>query len=124
MFGWGDFRKDEKLREENRVKNSVFYCLATEGKHWGKKNWEKIFSPGSTILFLLNWEENCGGEKWTCGIFTQMPLSPTLFTNTTTVPKKIYKKKIEWEMEKDLREWEHFLNEEEKERKEGGDKKR
>ena len=28
LFGWGDFREDGKLREENRVENNVFHCLA------------------------------------------------------------------------------------------------
>ena len=32
------------------------------------------------------------------------------------------KKNRDQELEKDLREWQHFLNEGEKERKEGGDK--
>ena len=32
IFGWGDNREDGKQREENRVENSVFYCLAKEGK--------------------------------------------------------------------------------------------
>ena len=36
--------------------------------------------------------------------------------------KKKRKENREQELEKDLREWEHFLNEGEKERKEGGDK--
>ena len=25
VFGWGEFRNDRKHKEENRVKNSVFY---------------------------------------------------------------------------------------------------
>ena len=25
VFGWDEFRNDEKYRKENRVKNSVFY---------------------------------------------------------------------------------------------------
>ena len=32
VFGWGEFRKDGKHREENRVKNSIFHCLANERK--------------------------------------------------------------------------------------------
>ena len=32
LFGWGEFREDGKHREENRVKNSVFHCLAKEEK--------------------------------------------------------------------------------------------
>ena len=29
---WGEFRKDGKNREENRVENNVFHCLANERK--------------------------------------------------------------------------------------------
>ena len=32
VFGWGENREDRKQREENRVENSVFHCLAKEGK--------------------------------------------------------------------------------------------
>ena len=32
VFGWGDNREDGKQREENRAENSVFHCLAKEGK--------------------------------------------------------------------------------------------
>ena len=32
VFGWGEFRKDGKPREENRVENSIFHCLANERK--------------------------------------------------------------------------------------------
>ena len=32
VFGLGEFRKDGKHREENRVENSVFHCLANERK--------------------------------------------------------------------------------------------
>ena len=32
VFGWGEFREDGKHRKENSVKNSVFHCLAKEGK--------------------------------------------------------------------------------------------
>ena len=57
MFGWGEFRNDGKHREENRVENSVFHCLANERKQRGRKTREKIFSPGPTNFFLPNWEE-------------------------------------------------------------------
>ena len=57
MFGWGDFKEDGKLREENRVKNNIFHCLAKEGKWGGRKIREKVFSPGPTIFILPNWEE-------------------------------------------------------------------
>ena len=32
VFGWGDNKEDGKQMEEIRVENSVFYCLAKEGK--------------------------------------------------------------------------------------------
>ena len=44
MFGWGENREDGKHREENRVENSVFHCLAKEGKWGGRKTREKILS--------------------------------------------------------------------------------
>ena len=58
MFGWGENREEGKHREENRIENSVFHCLAKEGKWGGRKTQEKIFSPGPTIFILPNWEEN------------------------------------------------------------------
>ena len=33
VFGWGGFGEDEKHREEKWVENSVFHCLAKDGKH-------------------------------------------------------------------------------------------
>ena len=60
----------------------------TEERKPGRK-----FSPGPTIFFLLNWEENCGGEKWTCGIFTQMPsLTYPLHKHNGCSKKNILKK--------------------------------
>ena len=57
VFGWSEFREDGKLREENRMENCVFHCLAKEGKYLGWKTQEKIFSPGPTNLILPNREE-------------------------------------------------------------------
>ena len=62
MFGWGENRKDGKQREENRVENSVFHCLAKEEKLGGRKTQEKVFSPG-TIIFILSNREEKAGEK-------------------------------------------------------------
>ena len=58
VFGWSENREDGKHREENRVENSVFYCLAKERKWGGRKTREKVFSPGPTIFILPNREEN------------------------------------------------------------------
>ena len=56
MFGWRDYRKDEKQWVENGVKNSVFHCLGSEGKKGGWKSQEKIFLPGPPIFFLPTME--------------------------------------------------------------------
>ena len=72
MFGWGDFKEDGKLREENRVKNNIFHCLAKEGKHRGRKIREKILSRAHNS-HLPKSGGKLWGEKWTYGIFTQMP---------------------------------------------------
>ena len=58
MFGWSENREDGKHREENKVENSVFHCLANERKWGGRKTQEKVFSPWPTIFMLLNREEN------------------------------------------------------------------
>ena len=58
VFGWSENREDGKYREENRVENSIFHCLAKERKWRGRKTREKVFSPGPTIFFLPNREEN------------------------------------------------------------------
>ena len=44
VFGWGEFREDGKHREKNKAKNSIFHCLAKEGKWGGRKTREKILS--------------------------------------------------------------------------------
>ena len=72
MFDWGDFKEDGKLREENRVKNNIFHCLAKEGKHRGRKIREKILSRAHNS-HLPKSGGKFWGEKWTYGIFTQMP---------------------------------------------------
>ena len=58
VFGWSENREDGKHREENRVENSVFHCLAKERKWGARKTREKVFSPGPTIFILPNREEN------------------------------------------------------------------
>ena len=63
VFGWGEFREDGKHREKNKAENSIFHCLAKEGKWGGRKTREKIFSPGPTNFILPNWEENAGEKS-------------------------------------------------------------
>ena len=63
MFGWGENRENGKQKEENRVENSVFQCLAKEGKWGGRKTREKVFSPRSTIFILPNREEKVGEKS-------------------------------------------------------------
>ena len=63
MFGWGENREDGKHRKENRIENSVFHCLAKEGKWGGKKIREKIISPEPTIFILPNYEEKAGEKN-------------------------------------------------------------
>ena len=63
VFGWGEFREDGKHREENRVENSVFHCLAKEEKWGGRKTQEKVFSPGPIIFILSNREEKAGEKS-------------------------------------------------------------
>ena len=110
MFGWGDFKEDGKLREENRVKNNIFHCLAKEGKHQGRKIQEKILSRAHNS-HLPKSGGKLWGEKWTYGIFTQMPF-PTyshswpndLLTYIFLLKKK---KPREWELEKkEKKKWE------------------
>ena len=79
MFGWGENREDGKHRKENRIENSVFHCLAKEGKWGGKKIREKIISPEPTIFILPNREENLR-EKCCGSTFTQIP-SPNVYNN-------------------------------------------
>ena len=45
------------------MENSVFHCLAKEGKWGGRKTREKFFSPGPTIFILPNWEEKVGEKS-------------------------------------------------------------
>ena len=110
MFDWGDFKEDGKLREENRVKNNIFHCLAKEGKHRGRKIREKILSRAHNS-HLPKSGGKLWGEKWTYGIFTQMPF-PTyshswpndLLTYIFLLKKK---KPREWELEKkEKKKWE------------------
>ena len=63
MFGWGENREDGKQREENRVENSVFHCLAKEGKWGGSKTREKVFFLRPTIFILSNREEKAGEKS-------------------------------------------------------------
>ena len=63
MFGWGENREDGKQREENMVENSVFHCLAKEGKWGGSKTREKVFSLRPTIFILSNREEKAGEKS-------------------------------------------------------------
>ena len=89
MFGWRNNREDGKQREENRMKNSVFHCLAC----WGWKTREKIFSLGPTICILPNREKNCGEKIALTVELHKCPLRPTLFTNITVVLESSKKKK-------------------------------
>ena len=75
VFGWGENREDEKQREENRVENIVFHCLAKEGKCWGWKTREKFFSPGPTIFILPNQEENRGEKSALTTLLQKCPHS-------------------------------------------------
>ena len=59
VFGWSENMEDGK----HRVKNSVFHCLAKEGKWGGWKTREKVFFPGPTIFILPNQEENAGEKS-------------------------------------------------------------
>ena len=104
------------------MENSVFHCLGSKGKQRGWKIREKIFLPNPPIFFLPNWEENCG-EKAALNVkLHKCPLPPTLFTNTMAVLESSKKKKTrDRELEK-KKERKHFLNEGEKEIKEGRDK--
>ena len=72
MFGWGENMEDGKQREENRVENSVFHCLAKEGKCGGRKTREKVFSPWPTFH-----PPKSGGKGWwekcSHSTFTQVP---------------------------------------------------
>ena len=121
MFGWRDYREDGKQWVENGVENSVFHCLGSKGKQRGWKIREKIYLPDPPIFFLPNREEN-RGEKAALNVkLHKCTLPPTLLTNTTAVLESSKKKKPETESWK-KRERKHFLNEGEKERKEGGDK--
>ena len=45
------------------MENSVFHCLAKEGKWGGRKTQEKVFSPRSTIFILPNREEKVGEKS-------------------------------------------------------------
>ena len=105
------------------MENSVFHCLGSEGKQRGWKIREKIFLPDPPIFFLPNREENCGEKAALTVKLHKCPLPPTLLTNTTAVLESSKKKKKtkDRELEK-KKERKHFLNEGEKERKEGGDK--
>ena len=75
VFGWGENREDGKQREENRVENTVFHYLAKEGKCWGWKTPEKIFSSGPTIFILPNREENCGEKSALTTLLQKCPHS-------------------------------------------------
>ena len=59
----GENRDDGKQREENMVKNSVFRCLAKEGKWGGRKTQEKVFSTRPIIFILPNQEEKAGEKS-------------------------------------------------------------
>ena len=100
---------------------SVFHYLGSKGKQRWWKIREKIFLPDPPIFFLTNREENCG-EKAALNVkLHKCPLPPSLLTNTTAVLESS-KKKPETESWRKKKERKHFLNEGEKERKEGGDK--
>ena len=103
------------------MENSVFHCLGSKGKQRGWKIRKKIFLPDPTIFFLPNREENCGEKAALNMKLHKCPLPPTLLTNTTAVLESSKKKTRDRELEK-KKERKHFLNEGEKERKEGGDK--
>ena len=45
------------------MENSVFHCLAKEGKWGGRKTQEKVFSPRSIIFILPNREEKVGEKS-------------------------------------------------------------
>ena len=87
VFGWGEFRGDGKHREENRVENSDFHCLAKEGKWGGRKTWEKIFSPGPTKFILPNWEEKAG-EKVLSQHFYKNAISQRLTTQRDRIRRR------------------------------------
>ena len=78
MFGWGENREDGKQRKENRVENSIFHCLAKEGKQGGRKTQEKVFSSGPTIFILPNREENVGEKSALTALLHKCPLFPTV----------------------------------------------
>ena len=72
VFGWGENREDGKQMEENRVENTVFHCLAKEGKCWGWKTREKILSRAHNFH-----PPKSGGKLWrkkcSHNTFTEMP---------------------------------------------------
>ena len=116
MFGWRDYREDEKQWVENGVKNSVFHCLGSEGKKGGWKSQEKIFLPGPPIFFLPTMERKLLLLWNYTNALSHLPSSQTqqLFWNQV-------KKKNQRSRAGGKKERKHFLNEGEKERKEGGD---
>ena len=65
MFGWVDFREDEKVWRENRGKNEKGCCLV--GREEEKKFWwgPSIFHPAHLKLVSPKWRENSvGGVLW------------------------------------------------------------
>ena len=104
------------------MENSIFHCLGSKGKKRGWKTREKIFLPGPPMFFPPNREENCGEKTAFTVELHKCPLPPTLLTNTTTVLESSKKKKKKRPRAGEKKERKHFLNEGEKERKEGGDK--
>ena len=96
------------------MENSVFHCLAKEGKWGGRKTREKIFSPGPTKFILPNQEENTQEKSALIALLQKYPVS-----------KK--KKKTERESAREKKERMRagaalgtFLNEEDKENKRRG----
>ena len=88
LFVWGENREDGKYREENKVKNSIFYCLAKEGKWGGRKTREKILSEAH------NFHPPKSGEKSkeknvVKALLHKYPLT----TSTTTQRGKISRRK-------------------------------
>ena len=76
MFGWSDFRDDEKWREKWR-ENDVFGCLVESGKNerfwWGPQ----VFSPSLFKIQSLQIREKIGVKSGK-NIWTKM--SPLLLT--------------------------------------------
>ena len=74
MFGWGENRENGKQKEENRVENSIFQCLAKEGKWGGRKTRAKVLSQAHNFH-----PPKSGGKGWrekcSHGTFTQIPRS-------------------------------------------------